>query len=553
MPKILVITGGVIHPKDKSVSRLLKKQLLQLKMSEHHWLELKIKANIGEALLLGEQEKKRYLKNSVRPKLRHFLESKINEDPPELTEVAIQTLLHREGLDCDTATFDDLFSQSEDFRRKLDSAEVIFASSTFLRDLSELIPLMEMLKRPHNRVVVGGALMGTLGSEWEGHPSIDLIAVGYGEFLIPPIARWIKSEFQTLLPPPRGRLERRKNGPFLFSGSPETLSLDFIEKPDWGLSMEKHGARFEMISYESVRGCPYRCAFCNYPYLFDDTKFRTKSAQKMADDWEDYYKRLGVQYITCLDSLFTMPKPRLIEFCQELIKREVRVKWICYARADDLADEKVVELLVRSGCIQVQIGIESGDQQILQNMNKRVSPEVNRLALENCRKHQLTSVISLIAGFPGETRETIDRTIDFLETAPADFFFIATFSTRVPGVPILRDEQRKKFGLMTMDNLFSVSPYWAHDTMDCREASQMARYMGREIVRRRIAMDATLFYRSILFYEPELRDELLDLQLRASQNHWWLRAIFGVIHRGIDWMFRRDFNRSMRSEKLTSV
>lgn len=172
--------------------------------------------------------------------------------------------------------------------------------------------------------------------------AMDVLAVGYGELLVPRLADWVRSGYQRLAPPPGGRLVERDQTLILHSGSPGDRDLDFLPTPDWALSARDRGRGYRMLYYESVRGCPYRCSFCNYPFLFDDTKFRYKSARKMADEWAAYVERLGVEYITALDSLFTMPRKRLMDFCHLLIARNTRVKWVCYARADDLQDLDVV-------------------------------------------------------------------------------------------------------------------------------------------------------------------------------------------------------------------
>jgi radical SAM superfamily enzyme YgiQ (UPF0313 family) len=536
---------------------LLRKQLGQWRESQHQWLELKIKSIVAEPVLFGELEKRRALKRLCNKRgnkrgnerLKRFLSHRVNTDSPELTEVALATLLKKEGISYRLATYDDLHAGTESFERDLAECEVVFASSTFLRDLSELLPMVRRLKRPHNRVVVGGALAGTLVHSWQGDETIDVVAVGYGEFLVPVLADWIKSGFERLSAPATGRMEKREKSVFVYSGVPSSLSLDFIEPPDWRQSEIDRGRRYSMINYESVRGCPYRCSFCNYPFLFDDTKFRVKSAAKMASDWERYRNELGVEYITCLDSLFTMPKKRLMEFCDLLIEKKLGIKWICYARADDLCDESVVLKMIAAGAVQVQIGIESGDPGILKNMNKRTSPEINRKALENCRKHGLTTVATLIVGFPGETQKTLETTYEFLKASPPDFFFIATFSTRAPGVPILSAESKARFDLVTMNNLYTISPYWSHGTMDCKEATRHTRWLHSRLIENRVSLDAAIFYKSILVFEPGLRDELLALQGRAWSRGWLVRGAFDLFHVGTDFFFERDLRRFLKTQE----
>ena len=241
-----------------------------------------------------------------------------------------------------------------------------------------------------------------------------------------------------------------------------------------------------------------------------------------------------------MDSLFTMPKQSRILFCNLLIERNIRVKWICYARADDLCEEEVVILLKKSGCIQVQIGIESADLTVLQNMNKKISPEKNKQAISNCRKHGLTTVISLIIGFPGETENSIRTTLEFMKEAPPDFYFLVVFSVRVTEVPILSEKNRSKFGLRVMDTKTSMSPYWVHDTMDCVEATKWVAFMTDEIIKSKISLDAAVFFKEILYYDSSLREELLEFQFRAWTNRNWVRWIFKIVNRFIDYFLKKD-------------
>jgi radical SAM superfamily enzyme YgiQ (UPF0313 family) len=461
---------------------------------------------------------------------------------PVLGEVVLMTLLAQAGMAYETITLDALFAEPDQAECLIRETNCVFLSTTYLHDLSELEPIVKRLKRAHNRLVLGGALAGIIHDQWEGMPEVDILAIGYGELLVEPLVDWIRSGFTCLKAPASGRLVAKKYSQFLYSGVPATKNLDFLTRPEWDLAQQYHRRSFNMIYYESVRGCPYRCSFCNYPYLFDDTKFRYKSAQRMADDWEHYLAQLDLEYIICLDSLFTMPRQRLREFCQLLVKRRIKVKWICYARADDLADEETVAMMKEAGAHQVQIGIESGDPALLQNMNKACTVEANRQALVNCRRHGLTSVISLIVGYPGETAQSLERTYQFLESAPPDFYFLATFSTRVAGVPLLQPELKQRFGLRVMDNLYSMAPYWQHATMSCSEVGNHVRALDKKLMHNKIALNAILFYGGMLAYRPEQRDILLDFQRRAAAQPG-MEGLFSLANRLVDQRLAQEVER----------
>jgi len=541
-PRIAIVTGGFLNEKETSVWRALRKQLLQWRAAEAAWLDLKIKLVLAEPLVAGQLERAR--RGAQLPsEVRDFFSRDDTVASPELTEVVLMTLLHEAGLAFERLSVDDLFARPKHVERTLARVGCVFLSSTLLRDLSELEPIVSRLRRPGLRVVVGGALAGLLAHDWQGMRGVDVLAIGYGEFLVGALAEWARGGYTELRPPPGGRIERRGGTDFVWSGVPEGHSLDFLPTPDWSLAAHAHGRRFRMVYYESVRGCPYRCNFCNYPYLFDDDRFRYKSAARIADDWQRYAERDGAEYVTCLDSLFTLPRRRLVELCELLVQRGVPVKWICYARADDLAQPDIAPMMQQAGAVQVQIGVESGDQRQLDNMDKQCSVEANFSALRNCRAAGVTSVVSLIVGFPGETAETLERTRRFLADAQPDFYFPATFSTRAFGVPVLNESNRARFDLRTQSQLRSVAPYWRHATMSCEEAGNHVRAMNDRVMRDGASLNAALFYPGILGYRPEQRPALLEFQRTLARRSGPLRWLFDRANAFIDRRLRADVAR----------
>lgn len=531
-PKVLIVTGGLLNADEKSVWNALKKQFKQIRAAKSHWLETKIKLVASELILNSKLKKK-------SGKVADYFNEPVSSIP-ELTEVVLADLLKREDLEFEVMTYDLLFSDPKKANSLLKECPVVFASSTLLHDLSELLPLVKMLKTEDNRIVLGGALCGSLQKQWEGDPMIDIIAVGYGEFLVGVLANWIKSEFMQIEAPIHGRLLQKTHSLFLFSGVPESKNLDFLPTPDWRVAENYHQKKFKHIYYESVRGCPYRCSFCNYPFLFDDKKFRLKSADKIAADWKYYHEELGVQHITCLDSLFTMPKNRLIDLCEQLIKNKSNMTWTCYARADDLADEDTVILMKQAGAHQVQIGIESGNQFMLDQMNKRCTVEQNMEAIRNCRKHGISTLISLIVGYPGESEQTLGDTLEFMRAAKPDFHFLATFSVRIEEVPMFNVYNRERFGLEKMDNPYSFAPYWRHHTMCCSQVGEQVRKLGMTLCEERISLDGALFYQNIINYHPSMREDFLDYQKELSRGNIFTKPLFNGLNNWVDRNLKKD-------------
>lgn len=136
-----------------------------------------------------------------------------------------------------------------------------------------------------------------------------------------------------------------------------------------------------------------------------------------------------------------------------LIRRNGRVSWQrnCMGRAG-LDTEEVYERLADSGCAQISWGIESGSQYLLDRMNKKVLVQDNLDVIRWAKKYGINSRAFFIFGFPGETRETIQQTKDFIDKADPDQFFVSNFCP-YPGTPIWRDP--KKFGITKISSDFS--------------------------------------------------------------------------------------------------
>jgi hypothetical protein len=242
-----------------------------------------------------------------------------------------------------------------------------------------------------------------------------------------------------------------------------------------------------------------------------------------------------VRWISCLDSLFTLPPARLDALTERLIADGKPVEWLCYARADDLTDPRRVRRLRDAGCRQVQIGVESGSAEILGHMNKRTTPEVNARALQVCRDEGLTTVITLIVGFPGETEATLAETRALLQRAPPDFFFVAPFSVKSPLIPILSAKRRAEHGLVTDDDPTSAFPAWRHNTMNTLDAIEHADALTRWIMAEGLGLNAGMFFQGMLHFNPQDRDVLLRFQRETLDVGLGHRLGFGAMRALTRW------------------
>ncbi len=187
------------------------------------------------------------------------------------------------------------------------------------------------------------------------------------------------------------------------------------------------GAR--SFSILTSRGCPYRCTFCSQSIM--PIKWRSRSPESVLAEWRHLVEDLGAEEIGILDDSANIRVKRLEELANLLIENDLNhVPWIFVngIRAN-LASKELLQLLKDAGLRRTAFGVESGDPEILKSIDKKVDHDTIRWAFRNAKEVGLETIAFLIIGLPGETRETMQRTIDFaIELDP----LIANFSMMTP-------------------------------------------------------------------------------------------------------------------------
>lgn len=216
----------------------------------------------------------------------------------------------------------------------------------------------------------------------------------------------------------------------------------------------------EFISTRTAKSCPFACSFCGFPeragrYTYQNIEMVEKELNNIRD--------IGtVTTLTFLDDTFNVPKGRFKEILQMMIRNNYGFKWNSFYRSDH-GDEETIELMKNAGCEGVFLGVESGSDEMLQKMNK-TSRRANYLkAIPSLQAAGISTYASLIIGFPGETAETIQETMDFIEEAKPDFYRAQLWYCD-PVTPIYRQREE----LQIKGGAFN----WSHHTMDSRTACE---------------------------------------------------------------------------------
>ena len=281
---------------------------------------------------------------------------------------------------------------------------------------------------PETVVVGGGPHFTLFARESLEVGAFDVVAIGDGEETIVELVRRCREpdswgEVQGLAWLDHGELERSTARPFC-------ADLDSLPFPALDLTeLERYrvltvARPFSVIS--SSRGCPYRCAFCTQ--VFDGNTLRLRSARNVAEEFALHVESYGSREIIVWDETFTADRKRVLEFCDLLLSRGVKVRWNIRTRVDTV-DREMLSAMHRAGCRSVHMGVESGDPGVLLRMNKGITVERVEEAFREATEVGLETRGYFMLGYPGEGRAELDNTMSLVRRLEMDW---VSFSLTLP-------------------------------------------------------------------------------------------------------------------------
>ena len=281
-------------------------------------------------------------------------------------------------------------------------------------------------------------------------PSLDAVVVGEGELTCGEMIDAIAGGDS--LAGVKGIHFRHPSGRVEFTGErPLVQDLDSLPFPAVDLcEMERYFPSFEQVSTVPVvqmlasRGCNGTCLYC---YKMYGRHIRLRKPSRIVDEIQYYIRHFGAREIKFWDEHFTYSHRHVYEFCDEMVKRDVNVRWWCSCRADAV-DRKILKAMKAAGCWCINFGVESGVQKNLDTLMKHETLDRIRLAVRLAHSVGIKTHTTYIFGIPGETFEEGLQTIDFaksLGSFTVEFFPITPF----PGTPMFKGIQQGKFGTMS--------------------------------------------------------------------------------------------------------
>ncbi|MCX8093951.1 MAG: B12-binding domain-containing radical SAM protein [Candidatus Goldbacteria bacterium] len=355
--------------------------------------------------------------------------TKIEGAMPPLGLAYIASYLESKGIDSEIIDMNvsqgDAKTQVDKIKETPDIIGITSMTSTIMNAYEIAKYLRE--KFPKAKIIFGGVHPTVLPEDVLSRQYIDYVIRGEGEYSF---YKFITGGDIKNIP----NLSYRENNKYVHNPSgPLIDNLDTLPMPAYyKLPIKKYiptlGSykRLPAISMIATRGCPGKCTFCFGSFLGE--KIRMHSPDYLIEEIKFLQKNHGIKEILFYDDTFTTFRHKVKEFCNKIIEQKIDISWVCFSRVDTI-DEETLKLMKKAGCHQIMYGIESGSEEILKNINKKVNKEKAKIAVQLTKKVGIECRTTYMLGNPGETEETIMQTVKFAIELDPD---IALFNITTP-------------------------------------------------------------------------------------------------------------------------
>ncbi|UCE75378.1 MAG: cobalamin-dependent protein [Methanomassiliicoccales archaeon] len=298
---------------------------------------------------------------------------------------------------------------------------------------------------PDLTVIAGGPHVSVLPQQTLKDMGVDYIVVGEGELTILELLKTIEKGSDLSKVNGIGYIENDK---IIMTSQREFLqNLDEIPFPARHLLKIKKYNRATIVRQKpyttilSSRGCPFDCSFCCNAVLWG-RKYRLRSPKNVVEEMEEVHSKFNIKEIYFPDDLFTGNRKWVTEVCNEIMKTKIDFTWRCLCRVDTV-NEKLLQLMNKSGCHTLEFGVESGDEQIIKNINKKI--KINQVinAFSMAKKIGFDTRAFFMIGNIGETEKSINRTMSLAKRLNPDYLSYS-IATPLPGTKFFKEAREKK-------------------------------------------------------------------------------------------------------------
>ena len=388
------------------------------------------------------------------------------------------------GLSCTTSSF-------------LDGIRIAKLARSFLPDI---------------KIVFGGPHVSALKNRvLESFPVIDFVVVGEGEQTLTELIEKGNEEAHSV----QGLVYRDAKGEICFTGyRSKAIDLDTLPFPAYD-KLAGYPDVYKLLIFNypkapnssciSSRGCPYSCTYCDRSVF--RRSFRYNSAEYMYEHLKYLKRRFGIRHIIFYDDQFTFNRQRIEDFTRMLLDRPLGMTFNCVVRAEHI-DLELLRRLKASGCWMISLGIETGDEDLLAQHRRNVNLNLLAEKIRLIKKVGIRTKGLLMIGLPGETEDSIKKTMKYVFSLPIDDINLAKF-TPFPGAPVY--ENIHKLGEFNED--------W--EKMDCMHFQ----FIPNGMTKAQMEELFQLFYKTH-FLRPKVLWNYTSMLWRSPDS--WLRFILNI-------------------------
>jgi len=347
----------------------------------------------------------------------------------------LATILKREGHDVRFARP----ARKEDFADFSD-ADIICMSGTTL-EYPMNIECATWIKEhlPHIKILIGGSHATAMHQNVICNKSFDAVCVGEGESVILDMVQDAeRDELKSI---------------YSSNGAEDLDAIPFPDRTliegDYGRNIFVNRKSYNSRGSESLitsRGCSFNCAFCATHSMWNG-RTRYRSTENIVSEIRQIVESTERRQFGIWDDNLTMNRKRCVELCEAL--KECDIIWRCLVRGDNL-DAEICEALAMAGCKEIWPGVESGDQRVLDFLDKHIDTEKMIEGCKNAKKAGLKIKVLFMIGTPGERIDTPELNRDYIRRIDFDMITLSTF-TPLPGSPIWNNPGKYNCEILSMD------------------------------------------------------------------------------------------------------
>lgn len=313
-------------------------------------------------------------------------------------------------------------------------------SSTIIYRVEEIIKIIRQIF-PKTKIILGNTHANLYKNEIIASGLADFVALGEAEETLLELIQQLKSE-KNEFTKIKGLVFKDSQNRLIETAPREPIQLETLPFPAWHLLPLKKYRLFlfgrikePILFIVGSRGCPFQCTFCCSAIIQKGIR-RTRSAKNIVDEMEYFHKKYGIKQFNFIDALFPISPAEGINFCQEIIKRNLQNKfiWATETRADTV-NEELIKIMAQAGCKRIFFGIEFSSQENIEKTHKNINLQKVTDLIALCKKARIETLGYFILGIPDENQQDIVNTINLAVNSELDFAKFSVF-TPYPGSQI---------------------------------------------------------------------------------------------------------------------